>query len=746
MALLIGGGEAGELNLRPEDLRTHGVVVGMTGSGKTGLCLVMLEELARTGVPVIAIDPKGDLGNLALVFPELRPGDFAPWTENAEKVAERWKQGLERWGLGEPQLRELQDCLTSGLHIYTPGSTAGEPVNVLATLASPNLDGEALGVLVADTASAILGLVGKEPDPIRDPAHVVLSHILEAAWEAGESLDLESLVLRLVDPPFSKVGVFPTDRFFPPDARMKLAMTLNSVLASPSFAAWQVGEPLDAERMCRGGVHIFNLAHLGDTERQFFVALLLARLQAWSRKQPGTEDLRALLFFDECTSYIPPDPRRPASKAPLLGLMKQARAVGLGVVLATQNPVDLDYRALSNSGLWFIGRLRTEQDRKRLLKGLDPDLDGVVQRLEKRQFTLVRASGGHRLFRTRHAMCLLRGPMTRADLETLTPEAPTVPEPGARPSVPTLPSEPPPVRTPQWVLDPRIAFAARFQDHFARHAEADRGATVLAPALLAEVNLHFHKENAGFSERVHEWRVYYPLGDAPEEPAALLLESEDLVDGLEGAVYRPLPDWMDEDSELRALKKDIADQVYRTESRGQFVNAQLKLHGRAGEAREAFDERIDEAIGERVDAKVAKLQERYDKAVDRLEARIRAKERRRPGMQGQLERRKAEEIVNAGELVLALFTRRRKSLNTAMTKRGRVADAEDRIERIDDEIEDLRVEALDLRDKLEADIAEIEEREARLHDSTEEREVRLRRADVVVARFGVLWVPASHRF
>ncbi len=745
MALLIGGNEAGELNLRPEELRTHGVVVGMTGSGKTGLCLVMLEELTRAGIPIIAIDPKGDLGNLALVFPELRPRDFAPWTEEPDELAARWKKGLERWGLGEPQLSELRDLVSSGLHIYTPGSTAGEPVNVLATLAAPTLDGEALGVLVSDTASALLGLVGKEPDPIRDPAHVVLSHILEAAWEAGESLDLESLVLRLVDPPFSKVGVFPTDRFFPPDDRMKLAMTLNSVLASPSFASWQIGEPLDADRMCRGGVHIFNLAHLSEAERQFFIALLLARLQAWSRKQPGTDDLRALLFFDECTSYLPPDPRRPASKAPLLGLMKQARAVGLGVVLATQNPVDLDYRALSNSGLWFIGRLRTQQDRKRLLKGLDPELDGVVQRLEKRQFALVKASGGHRLFGSRHAMCLLRGPMTRADLEALTPNAPTVPEPGERPSVPSLPSEAPPVRTPQWVLDPRVAFSARLQDHFSRHAEAQNAATVLAPALLAQVNLHFHKDSAGFSERVHEWRVYYPLGDAPGECTALQLETEDLVDTLEGAVYRPLPDWMDEDSELRALKKDIADQVYRSESRGQFVNPVLKLHGRADEPREAFDERVSEAISERVDAKVAKLQERYEKAVERLETRIRGKERRLPGLTGQLERRKAEEIVNAGEIVLALFTRRRKSLNTAMTKRGRVADAKDRIERIDAEIEELRAEALDLRDKLEGDIADIEEKEERVHDATEAREVRLRRADVVVVRFGVLWVPASHR-
>ena len=745
MQLSLGAGEGGPIDLEPRHLRTHGVVVGMTGSGKTGLCLVLLEELARQRIPVIAIDPKGDLGNLALVFPSLDEQAFAAWSDSPAETALRWKAGLARWELGSEQLQELRDRL--GLRIYTPGSTAGEPVDVLSSLAAPQVEGEALRALVADTASAVLGLVGRQPDPVRDPAHVVMSHILEQAWSEGESLDLETLVLRLVDPPFRKVGVFPLDKFFKPDDRMALAMALNAVLASPSFATWRVGEPLSAETLTAGGTHIFNLAHLAEPERHFFVALLLARLQAWSRVQPGTEDLRALLFFDECAGYLPPDPKRPASKGPLLTLMKQARAVGLGVVLATQNPIDLDYRALSNSGLWFIGRLRTEQDRKRLLKGLDPALDGVVQELGKREFALVRAKGGHDVFGTRHAMCFLRGPMTRADLERLTPQAPSVPEPAAPSPVAEAASERPPVRTDQWVLDPRVAFSARFGEVFARHADPARGdgTVLLRPALLAEFDLHFHKDNVGFSERHREARVYYPLGDDLEDCVAVPLESGDLLEDIEGSVYGALPEWMDEDEELGALKKRLSDEVYRSESRGLFTNSKLKLTARSEESREDFDARVEAAIQDKVDADVAKLRERYEKAVDRLEDRIRAKRRRQQDYESRLSQRRAEEVVNAGEIVLALFTKRRKSLSTAMTKRSRVSDAQQRIANVQAEIEDLRQDAMDLRETLEDDIAGIEDKHAALMDATEERAIRLRRADITVARFGVLWVPSTRR-
>jgi len=365
-----------DLRLPADRLRTHGVVVGMTGSGKTGLCVVLLEELARAGVPVIAIDPKGDLGNLGLLFGGLSAEEFAPWVgadERADEVATRWRDGLARWGVGPQQVHDLRESMA--LTIYTPGSDAGVPIDVLGAFRRPDreLDEEARLAIVTASVSGLLQLVGHTGDPVRDPAHIVLSQIVDAAWGAGEDPDLETLILRLVDPPFAKVGVFPLDRFFPPDDRMELAMALNGLVAAPTFAPWTRGVGLDIDAMLRpvaGGrtpIHVFSLAHLADPQRQFVLSLLLGRLQAWSRSQPGTSDLRALLYFDEVAGYLPPHPHDPPTKRPLLTMMKQARAVGLGVVLATQNPVDIDYKALSNAGLWCIGRLQTPQDRNRLL-------------------------------------------------------------------------------------------------------------------------------------------------------------------------------------------------------------------------------------------------------------------------------------------------------------------------------------------------------------------------------------------
>ncbi|MFM7199662.1 MAG: helicase HerA-like domain-containing protein [Myxococcota bacterium] len=418
-----------ELRLKPSALRTHGVVVGMTGSGKTGLCLVLLEELLNAGVPIIALDPKGDLGNLGLLFPNLAAEEFKPWCgkEDPAGLASRYQEGLKSWNLGSAQVARLRERMA--LTVYTPGSEAGVPVNLLGSFQRPPEellhDDEARRELVADLVSGLLGLVGRTIDPVKDPAHVVMCQLLTRAWEDGEDPDLESLILRLVDPPFAKVGVFPLDKFFPPDERMKLAMAFNAVAASPSFVAWTRGMPLDAERMLKQGpktpVSIFSLAHLEEGERQLFVSMLLGRVLAWSRAQPGTEDLRAIVFFDEVAGYLPPYPQNPASKGPLLTLMKQARAVGVGVVLATQNPVDLDYKALSNAGLWCIGRLSTAQDRERLLKGIEgQNLEGLVSGLERRQFLLHQASGEKpAMMNVRHALCYLKGPFTRVEIARL---------------------------------------------------------------------------------------------------------------------------------------------------------------------------------------------------------------------------------------------------------------------------------------------------------------------------------------
>src|SRR5262245_6577694 len=372
------------------DLVTHAVCVGMTGSGKTGLCLALIEEAAIDGVPAILIDPKGDLGNLLLTFPSLAPADFRPWINEedaarkglspddyAKQQAETWKKGLADWGEDGDRIRRLREA--ADFAIYTPGSTAGLPVSILRSFAAPpegvRGDPELLGERVASTATSLLTLLAIDADPLQSREHILVSTILAAAWSKGEDLDLAALIARIQNPGVARIGVVDLESFFPAKDRFALAMRLNNLLAAPGFAAWLEGDPLDAATLLRTAagkprVSILSIAHLSDAERMFFVTLLLNQVLAWMRAQSGTTSLRAILYMDEIAGYFPPVAAPPA-KTPLLTLLKQGRAFGLGVVLATQNPVDLDYKGLSNTGTWFLGRLQTERDKARVLEGLE---------------------------------------------------------------------------------------------------------------------------------------------------------------------------------------------------------------------------------------------------------------------------------------------------------------------------------------------------------------------------------------
>ena len=755
------------VELKSSRLTTHGVVVGMTGSGKTGLSLVLLEELVLKGVPIVAIDPKGDLGNLGLVFPELSATEFAPWcgSNDPTEVAAGWSQGIARSGLGPDDVRSLRERMD--LVVHTPGSTSGVPVNVLASLQAPQgLDEEALRDLVADTVTGLLGLVGRRADPVKDPAHVVMSHVLEAAWSDGVDLDLPELVVRLVDPPFKKVGIFPVDKFFPPDDRMELAMAFNAVLASPSFQVWSRGPTLDPERLFRRGdrtaVSVFALAHLEETERQFFVSLLLSKILSWSRSQPGTDELRALVFFDEVAGYLPPHPKQPPTKGPLLTMMKQTRAVGVGVVLSTQNPVDLDYKALSNAGVWAIGRLNTEQDRNRLLKGIDaPGLDAEVARLEKRQFVLHQVGRGEpSVLGSRHAMCYLRGPLTRVEFAELNrlhgAEVQEAEETGGSEDRPKpvddglLPAPPSVEGVDMAFLDPRVAFAARFDGHFEAHSEAARadGKVAFAPALWADLALRFDEDRMGFMRDVRMHRVWYPLGETPADSGRVVeFEPEDLLAAApENGRYRSLPDWADSARELKKLGKRAADEVYRTETDGMFVHKGLKLYGKTDESRDSFEDRCRQAIRERIDAKVAKLKDRYESKAEKLDDKIESKKAKLVELEGVAKSRQLEEAVNVGATVLSyLGFGRKRNLTSAVSRRRQSAQAARRVDSLETEIERLEDDAVALEEELAADIEQIETEENGLLDQVQEREVRLEKNDIQVLRFGVLWIPVSRR-
>src|SRR5688500_6616784 len=455
-----------------KDLVTHAVCVGMTGSGKTGLCLGLLEEAAIDGIPAIIIDPKGDLSNLLLTFPNLSPQDFAPWVNEgdaakkglttdayAAQQAELWKNGLAEWGQDGDRIKRLRDA--ADFRVYTPGSNAGISVSILKSFTAPpetiRHDGELLGERINTTVTSLLGLVGIDADPIRSREHILISNILNQEWSAGKDLDIGTLIQKIQTPPMTKIGVMDLDSFFPSSDRFELAMALNHLLASPSFASWMEGDALDIPGILhtpsgKPRLAIFSIAHLGDAERMFFVSLLLNQVLGWMRAQSGTTSLRAILYMDEIFGYFPPV-ANPPSKLPLLTLLKQGRAFGLGVVLVTQNPVDLDYKGLSNTGTWFIGRLQTERDKARVLEGLEGIAGGTGQKFDRQEMEQTLAGlesrifllnnvhdDGTEVFETRWAMSYLRGPLTRSQIKTLmTPlkGKATTPTPAQAPSVST---------------------------------------------------------------------------------------------------------------------------------------------------------------------------------------------------------------------------------------------------------------------------------------------------------------------
>jgi hypothetical protein len=431
------------------DLTTHAVIAGMTGSGKTGLGLALLEEAAIDGIPVIAIDPKGDVGNLLLSFPELRPEDFAPWVsadaaraagmgpaDFAAAEAARWREGLAAWDQSGDRIRRMRQM--TELAIYTPGSSAGRRLSMLGSLTAPSgLDEEGRTERAAAAASSLLGLAGIEADPVSSREHILLAMLLQHVWASGGPVDLGAIVRAVQTPPFRQAGVLDIDTFFPPKDRTAFALRLNNLIASPSFAQWAEGEPLSAASLLYTAsgaprVSVISIAHLSEAERMFAVSMLLADVVSWVRAQPGTSSLRAILYFDEVFGYLPPV-AEPSSKRPLLTLLKQARAAGLGVVVATQNPVDLDYKALSNAGTWFLGRLQTERDKARLLDGLESaggaggvsrtSIDAALSGLGKRRFILHNVHAPAPVtFESRWALSYLRGPLTREDIKRLTPE------------------------------------------------------------------------------------------------------------------------------------------------------------------------------------------------------------------------------------------------------------------------------------------------------------------------------------
>ncbi len=749
-----------------KDLTTHAVCVGMTGSGKTGLCLTLLEEAAIDGVPAICIDPKGDLGNLCLSFPDLKAESFRPWIdpdeakrkgrtedEHAEAVAKLWRDGLAKWGQDGARIAKYRDSVE--LAIYTPGSSAGLPVSALRSFDAPSAavqsDADTMRDRVMGAVSSLLALLGVEADPIQSPEHVLLSNILTRSWSRGENVDLSNLIRQITDPPFEKIGVMELESFYPARERQGLAMRINALLASPGFAAWMEGEPLDVQKLLwtedgKPRIAILSIAHLSDEERMFFVTLLLNEIVSWMRGQSGTSSLRALVYMDEVFGFLPPV-ANPPSKGPMLTLLKQARAFGVGMVLATQNPIDLDYKALSNCGTWFLGRLQTERDAARVLDGLAGASEAAGQGFDRSAMEKTLAGLKSRvfllnnvhedepvLFHTRWALSYLRGPLTRGQIRKLTPQKP-------RPlTIPATPATRKAARASDGGSAQRPVLPSGVEEVFLSDAPGE-----YEPCLLAEATLHYVRVSANL-DTWEEPTVLSPLKSSKVGSVwdgADLVERDDLdlLDSVpEDASYRDLPSGAANAKRFKSFEKALKNHLYQHHPKPVWQCKPLKLTSNPGETRAEFAARVQLVSRERRDLQVEKLRDKFAPKLKRIQDRIRTAEDKVEREKSQYEQQKLQTGISVGATVLgAIFGRRTMGkATTAARGAGRVAREKQDIARAEEKVEDLQEQLEELEEKFEEAIEELAD-EAVQAPPINEILVRPRKGDIDISRFALAW-------
>ena len=783
------------------DLTTHGVIVGMTGSGKTGLGIVLIEDALRAGVPTLLIDPKGDLTNLCLTFPGLAATDFEPWvnegdaqkagqsvTDFAAAQAAAWTKGLADWNLGPADITVLRDSVE--FTIYTPGSSAGVGVNIVGSLQAPAdaSDAEVVGDEIDGFVSGLLGLVGIEADPLTSREHILLSNLILNEWTAGRSLDIAALIGLVQNPPIRKLGVFELDSFFPAKDRTGLAMRLNGLLASPSFGSWMAGPPLDIDSMLRTPegkprCAIVSIAHLNDEERQFVTTLVLAKLVTWMRRQSGTTDLRALLYMDEVAGYLPPT-AMPPTKKPIMTLMKQARAFGVGVVLSTQNPVDVDYKALSNAGTWMIGRLQTDRDKQRLLDGMSAASGGVdvqavgdtISGLAKREFVLRRAGKDQpEVFTTRWAMSYLRGPLTREQISTLMADqrettAARTPEPAAAATATTATAAASPVSTEPaapvagdaTTVMPEVAagIPVRWVDPAAPWLAAvgsDPRGTTASAAVIARVTLRYDDPRADLVHDDEYEAVLHPLPATVDVSRAIAVDYDDrdLRDQpASPCTYRLGDAPVDTKTFWTGLERDLVDFLVRSRSMELLVNRDLKLFSRPGETGEAFGTRCYQAADAKADGETAALRTKYEAKVARIRTQMQAAQGRADVLETEREGKRNEEFLStAGSILGGLFSGRKSrggllgsvlgKAGSAAGRRSRTSAAGDRVEAAHNKVGSLNDQLEQLESELTQEVMEIDTRWNALSKNITTVPVTLERADVRVTQLALGWLPVA---
>lgn len=750
-----------------KDLTTHAAIIGMTGSGKTGLGISLLEEAAIDNIPSIIIDPKGDMGNLLLTFPNLSGSDFEPWieeqdavnnglsvTELALKTAQTWKNGIEADFQNQERIQKLKD--SADFTIYTPGSSSGVQISILSSFKAPSIevleDNELLVSLINSTVSSILSLID-EKDDSSSKEFILISTIFMNSYSNQKDLSLEELITYIVTPPFSKIGIFDLETFFPQSERLKLALKLNTIIANPSFKSWIEGEPLDISNLLydesgKAKVSIFSIAHLNDSQRMFFVSLLLNQMVSWMRRQEGTTSLKALLYMDEIFGYFPPN-SNPPSKQPMLTLLKQARSFGVGVILSTQNPVDIDYKGLANIGTWFIGRLQTKQDKEKVIDGLSSAVEGKIDKsemenllsnLEKRTFIMKNINeDGIKIFQTRWTLSYLKGPITKEQIKFLmsnkninfvskpeiqkTKTETTNRQNSPKPLIPNL-------------IEQKYLYTSQNESYY------------LQGYLVFKCSVHFtdSAKNIDLTNELN-YKVYLQkeASNVNFEELEEFKENSFETNERNNSNYYETPIFIQNEKELKQIQKDFTDFIFRTTKLSLYKNEDLKIISKQNESLIDFKIRIQDRLNEKIDEQIESLQLKFSKTNDSIDDKLNKLFDKLEKEQLQANTTTTDAIISIGTSLLGAFLGKTTTASTlgkvASSAKGatKILKEKSDVKYVENEIQQLQIQKEELQKILENEISKINEENKISNFQIEEIFIKPKRTDIFNIKLELLW-------
>ncbi|MFY4763619.1 ATP-binding protein [Aliarcobacter butzleri] len=753
-----------------KDLLTHAAIIGMTGSGKTGLGISLLEEAAIDNIPSIIIDPKGDMTNLLLTFPSLQGSDFEPWIEEqdasnnglsvkefAQNTANLWKNGLERDFQNASRIEKLKNC--ADFTIYTPGSDAGVQISILSSFKAPNKevieDNDLLVSLVNSTVSSILSLIEEKSDTTSKES-ILISSIFMNYFKENKDLTLEELITLIVTPPFSKIGVFDLETFFAQSERLKLALKLNNIIANPSFKTWIEGETLDISNLLydetgKAKVSIFSIAHLNDSQRMFFVTLLLNQMVAWMRRQEGTTSLKALLYMDEIFGYFPPN-SNPPSKQPMLTLLKQARSFGIGIILSTQNPVDIDYKGLANIGTWFIGRLQTKQDKEKVIDGLSSANEGnlnkdevmnLISNLEKRNFILKNINeDGIKIFETRWALSYLKGPISKDGIKKLMSEK-------KKQNIPTQKIENE-NQTTQINIEkgiPKPIITSNLTEKYLYSSQ--NSAYYLQPYLICSCDIHYidAPKNIDFEEKI-SYKIYLDENmknidfEEKEELGNNSFEEKEKPNSF----YYELPSFVQKEKDLKIIEKDFTDYIYRNSKLTLYKNEFLKITSKQTESLNDFKIRLQDRLNEKIDLEVEKLKIKFVKENDSIETKLSKLYEKLQKEELQATSTTTDTIISIGTSLLGAFfgnsvINKTNIGKVATSAKGasKILKERNDVKQVENEILELQQQKEALKTLLENEIEKINLANQSSNFPIEEIFIKPKRSDIYNTKLALLW-------